>query len=249
MKSTIYAFAIVAVLAIAMVARAQHRHDTDSAAAPQHDMGETMAAMSGHDHHAMGPHMYLTTLRSTNEADEQRAEETVEAARKALERWKDYRVAEADGYRIFMPGIKQKMYHFTNWKYAMEAGVRFNPEHPTSLLYEKQGDGYKLIGAMYTAPARFSEEQINERIPLSVAQWHKHVNLCRPPAGKRGELLGKNARFGLLGSISTREECEAAGGTFYPQVFGWMVHVYPYETTQDAIWSVERQRNTVEMMH
>jgi hypothetical protein len=131
----------------------------------------------------------------------------------------------------------------------MEAGVRFNPEHPTSLLYEKQGDGYKLIGAMYTAPARFSEEQINERIPLSVAQWHKHVNLCRPPAGKRDELLGKNARFGLLGSISTREECEAAGGTFYPQVFGWMVHIYPFETTQDAIWSVERQRNTVEMMH
>lgn len=193
--------------------------------------------------------MYLTTLRPAQEGDEQRAEATVETARKALERWKDYRVAEADGYRIFMPGIKQKMYHFTNWKYAMEAGVRFNPEHPTSLLYEKQGDGYKLIGGMYTAPARFSEEQINERVPLSVAQWHKHVNLCRPPAGKRDELFGKNARFGLLGSISTREECEAAGGTFYPQVFGWMVHVYPYETTQDAIWSVERQRNTVEMMH
>ena len=30
--------------------------------------------------------------------------------------------------------------------------MRLNPDHPTSLLYEKQGDGYKLIGVMYTAP-------------------------------------------------------------------------------------------------
>ena len=54
-------------------------------------------------------------------------------------------------------------------------------------------------------------------------------------------MLGKNAKFGLQGSISTQQECEAAGGTFMPHVFGWMVHVYPWEKTPDEIWSVERQ--------
>jgi len=24
-------------------------------------------------------------------------------------------------------------------------------------------------------------------------------------------------------------------------IFSWMVHLYPFEKTQDAIWSVERQ--------
>src|SRR4029079_1132675 len=45
----------------------------------------------------------------------------------------------------------------------------------------KQGDDYKLIGVMYTATKRFTEDQLNERIPLSVAQWHQHTNFCRPP--------------------------------------------------------------------
>jgi hypothetical protein len=34
--------------------------------------------------------------------------------------------------------------------------------------------------------------------------------------------------FGLTGSIATQEACQEAGGQFFPQVFGWMVHVYPY---------------------
>ncbi len=73
----------------------------------------------------------------------------------------------------------------------MEAAFRFNPEHPTSLLYEKHGDEYKLIGVMYTAPKRFTEDQLDERIPLSVAQWHEHVNFCAPPADRRKEMLGR----------------------------------------------------------
>jgi hypothetical protein len=101
------------------------------------------------------------------------------------------------------------MYHFTNYAYAAEARLRFNPEHPTSLLYEKHADGYKLIGVMYTAPKRFTEEQLDDRIPLSVAQWHEHVNFCTAPASmtpaqKKDAYLGHNAQFGLRGSITTR---------------------------------------------
>jgi hypothetical protein len=27
------------------------------------------------------------------------------------------------------------------------------------------------------------------------------------------------------------------GGTFYPHVLGWMVHVYPFEKDAKAVWS------------
>ena len=36
-------------------------------------------------------------------------------------------------------------------------------------------------------------------------------------------------------------DCEAAGGKFMPQIFGWMVHVYPFEQKPEDVWSVERQ--------
>jgi hypothetical protein len=133
------------------------------------------------------------------------------------------------------------MYHFTNYGYAMEARVRFNPEHPTSLLYEKHGDDYKLIGVMYTAPKRLDEDELDERIPLSVAQWHEHVNFCAPPADRWKDLLAPHPQFGLRGSITTEEACAAAGGTFHPVIFSWMVHVYPFEKDQASIWSVDRQ--------
>ena len=81
--------------------------------------------------------------------------------------------------------------------------------------------------------------ELNERIPLSIARWHQHTNFCKAPAGQKAAYFGPNAKFGLLGSIHTREDCEAAGGVFFPHVFGWMVHVYPYESDPGKIWSVD----------
>jgi len=203
-----------------------------------------MHSMEGHMD--MGPHMKMTALRQGRPGDAARAQLVVDAARKAAEKYMDYHTALADGFQIFLPNVPQKMYHFTNYQYAREASWQFNPEHPTSLLYEKQGNDYKLIGVMYTAPKRLTEDQLDERIPLSVAQWHEHVNFCRPPANMAtsetmDQLLGPNAQFGLKGSIHTQEACEAAGGTFLPVIFNWMVHVYPFEKDQAAIWSVDRQ--------
>jgi hypothetical protein len=145
---------------------------------------------------------------------------------------------------MFLPQVKhQKQYHYTNYENAFTAAFDFDPTKPTSLLYADDKDGKKqLIGVMFTAPARFTEDQLADRIPMSVAQWHQHVNLCIPPKDQRGEMFDSNPRFGLLGSISTEGECKAAGGTFRPRIFGWMVHMYPYEKTPDEIWSVERQR-------
>jgi hypothetical protein len=198
-----------------------------------------MHAMEGHMD--MGPHMKMTALRKAKPGDADRARDVAEGARKASEKYMDYHAALADGFRIFHPEIAQKMYHFTNYEYAFEARRHFNPEHPTSLLYEKHGEDYKLIGVMYTAPKSFGEEELNERIPLSVAQWHEHVNFCAAPLGRKNEYLIPHPQFGLHGSITTPEACDAAGGTFHPVIFNWMVHVYPFEKDQAAVWSVERQ--------
>jgi hypothetical protein len=211
--------------------------DNDAAAPAMHSM---------EGHMDMGPHMKMTALRKTQPGDAERAQKVVEEARKVAEQYKDYHTALDNGFKIFLPNIPQKIYHFTNYTYGREAAFNFNPEHPTSLLYEKNGDDYKLVGVMYTAPKRLTEDDLDQRIPLSVAQWHEHVNFCRPPAGmpipeRMEKMLGPNALFGLKGSIATQEACDAAGGRFLPIVFNWMVHVYPFEKDQAAIWSVERQ--------
>jgi hypothetical protein len=106
---------------------------------------------------------------------------------------------------------------------------------------------------MYTAPKRFTEDDLDQRIPLSVAQWHEHVNFCKAPAGmtllqKKDAYLGPNAQFGLKGSINTQEACDAAGGTFIPVVFNWMVHVYPFEK-DEARRGLELRRHEHSISH
>jgi hypothetical protein len=207
-------------------------------------MGEgsdsAMHAMEGH-HMDMGPHMKMTSLRPIEPGDKEKADQVVQAARTVAERYQDYRVALSDGHKIFLPNIPQKQYHFTNYRNAWQARNHFDPSRPTSLLYEKDGDGYKLIGVMYTAKKDATEDDLNARVPLSIAQWHAHVNFCVPPKDRKQEAVPPNAKFGFAGSIATKEACDAAGGRFFAQVFGWMVHVYPFEQKPEDIWSVERQ--------
>jgi hypothetical protein len=185
------------------------------------------------------PHMYLTSLRPPAPGDLQKADAIVAAARTAMAPYQDYRKALAGGYQIFLPNIPQPQYHFTNYQHWREAWWHFDPLKPSSLLYKKTADGYKLVGVMYTDRLGASEEELNERIPLSVARWHQHVNFCKAPFAKRAEYFGPHAKFGLMGSITTKEACEAEGGIFLPHVLGWMVHVYPYETDPKKIWSMD----------
>jgi len=153
-----------------------------------------------------------------------------------MEKYKDYHVALNEGFKIFRPNLPQKEYHFTNYTNGFLEALTFDPARPTSLLYKRTANGYELVGAMYTMPRRATEEQLNERVPLSVATWHLHTNLCLPPKGQANTVDW--SKFGLRGSIATREACEAAGGTFRPVIFGWMVHVYPYEDSMDKIFAM-----------
>ena len=131
-----YFLTVVACL-LASFAAAQ---DKPAQSQSEEGMDHAMHAMSSR-HMDMSPHMKMTAMRPLRPGDEQRAEEIVQAAKGVLERYADYHDALADGFRIFLPSMKQKMYHFTNAGYAMEAAFGLNPDHPTSLLYEKTNDG------------------------------------------------------------------------------------------------------------
>jgi hypothetical protein len=203
-------------------------------------LGHSSDAVAGEPMAEMSAHMYLSQPRPVQPGDAAKAAEIAAAAKTAMVPYQDYHKALADGYRIFLPNVSQPLYHFTNYENGRDAREHFDPLKPTSLLYKKTEDGgYTLVGAMYTDRVDANENELNERIPLSVARWHQHVNFCKAPEGQKAGYFGPDAKFGLLGSISSREACEAAGGTFLPHVFGWMVHVYPYESDPKKVWSID----------
>jgi hypothetical protein len=191
-------------------------------------------SMTPHQQHS-GPHMRWTALGPTNADDIQRAEQIVHTLRDVLAKYKDYRVAIADGFVPLHPERKAPHYHFANKQRRSMARLRFDAAAPTALLYTKTENGYELEGAMYTAPRGMAEDQLNERVPLSIAQWHAHINLCFPPEG--GLRRGSRRLFGFKGTIATESECQQAGGRFVPQLGGWMIHVYPFKATPAAIWT------------
>jgi hypothetical protein len=204
---------------------------------PGRDMSASATAMQGDAMPAS--HMTMTALAPARAGDGTRAAAIADTVGRAIGRYRDYRVALEAGFTIFHAELPQKVYHFTSRENALAALFTFDPSRPTSLLYRKTGDGYVLVGAMFTAPKRFTREQLDARVPLSVAQWHMHTNLCLPPRGQSQAMLpaGKApSRFGLRGTIDTEAACTAAGGRFHPTVFGWMVHVSPWEKNPALVW-------------
>jgi hypothetical protein len=201
---------------------------------PGMDHADASGSMA-HEHMAMGPHMRMSAPRPRSVADQSRADAIVRTLRAAVARYRDYRVAVADGYVQYLPNLPQPMYHFTNWGNAYLAEFGFDPARPTSLLYKPVAGGFELVGAMYTAPRRFGEDQLDERVPLSVASWHQHVNICLPQGTRAAAADWR--KFGFGGSILTAGDCEANGGTFHPVIFGWMVHVHPFEPDPAKIWA------------
>lgn len=233
--------ALISLAVVSTNAGAQHSHT-----------GATAAVMNGNDVSAMAAHMAMTPRRTPTVADYARADVVVAELRSAIAKYRDVRVAEADGFRMFAPQLKnQRVYHFTKNLWALENQFTFNAGRPTSLLYRKDARGsFVLAGAMYTAPKRYSAADLNERIPTSIAQWHKHVNWCLPPRradDRWTELRNGRPVFGPLG-VATRAECDAVGGRFVKEIFGWMVHANVFASDNPSlIWADKHMRGD-EMM-
>lgn len=224
-----------------------------SSSTPGTSMGPTpgtpASATSTATRDAMARHMAMTPLRPANAADSARAAQIVDRLRAAIARYRDVKVAERDGFRMFLPNVKnQPRYHFTNYLWSVENQFRFNPEKPTSLIYRPDGKGNLiLLGAMYTAPKNATLDELNARVPLSVTQWHKHVNWCLPPRGERErwkETRNGQPVFGPLG-VSTEAECKAVGGQFKKELLNWMAHANVFESNDPrAIWNDDTMGGT-----
>jgi hypothetical protein len=203
-----------------------------------------------HDHSAMpdmnaGLHMQMTPARHPTSADSAKAADVARSLKAALAPYRDTVAAVRDGYRMFMPQVKeQKVYHFTNSWRAVQEAFRFDPTRPTSLLYKKGPDGHLvLVGAMYTAPKRFGSDKLDLRVPTSIARCHKHVHWCVPARGEPERWLERkdgHPVFGPESPIATERECRAVGGKFHDTLFGWMLHANVLEGTDPAtIWGDE----------
>lgn len=186
-------------------------------------------------------HMLMTVHATEQAGDRARADAIVAAAKQVMAEYPTIAAAEKAGFKKFLPGINLPIEHYVNDGNAREAWLgHFDPLRPTALIFERDGDALRIVGIMYTASGDADRDDLNSRVPLSFGTWHRHVNLCKAPAGTPlGDRFGPTARFGFQGSIDTRTACEAAGGTFIPVMFGWMVHVWPNEKTQGAIWAVD----------
>jgi hypothetical protein len=188
-------------------------------------------------------HLRFTPEQVATPEDQAQADRLVEQIREALAPYRDVAAAEAAGYHLFPPNSEDlPIQHYTNpWLSALEGG-RFSPEEPGSLLYERQNDGsLQLLGAMYGADEETPLNELNNRIPLSVARWHQHINICIPypiwdeAAWARQE----NGRpvFGPDSPIATEAACQHQGGEFLPTVFGWMIHANVFAANAHDIWN------------
>ena len=231
--------AVITTLAVVPeVASAQGGHVHPQPVKP----GGDTARMAGMADHAMsGPmdenmmkHMELTPARTPTRADSLRATSVAAELKRAIAKYQDTAVAVADGYRMFLPNVKkQHVYHFTNYGRAFKEAFRFDPSQPTSVLYKRGADGkLQLVGAMYTMPKNAKLDRLDDRVPLSIARWHKHVNWCLPKQGDEARWLEtKNGKpkFGPESPVATKAECDAMKGDFHENLFGWMLHANVYE--------------------
>ena len=108
------------------------------------------------------------------------------------------------------------------------AAAASHPPTPTWILYRTTADGKShLVGAMYTMTKGAKMSRLDDRVPLSIGRWHKHVNWCVPKAGDQSRWLetkdGKPV-FGPESPIATKSECDAVRGNFLASPLGWMIH-------------------------
>ena len=233
---------VIATLAVSLGARAGAQGGM-AMGSPEHAAHEAMTGKM-----TESPHMRTTPTRSRTAADSVKAMAIADTLRAALAKYADPAAAERDGFKLFAPNMKsQRIYHYTKWSNALGEAFRFDPRKPTSILYKKDSTGhFRLTGAMYTMPKRARAADLDRRIPLSVTQWHLHTNLCVPRKGEEPRYLetrdGK-MKFGLAGSITTKEACDAENGRFYPVLFGWMAHANVFEGTDlQTVWGHDDQK-------
>jgi hypothetical protein len=179
------------------------------------------APLAAQDMSPMEPghhHMSFTAPRDGTAADSARALAVVRTLRGAIARYPTLAAAESAGYRSRLPETMQRrrrILHVVRRR-SRTGTAEFDAAAPQALLYRRDESGrFQLAGAMFVAPEGATEADLDARIPLSVARWHQHLDVCRGP---NGQMKPRYLR------ATTASSCEAVGGRFRSES-RYMVHV------------------------
>ena len=251
------AFACVLAATSARPAEGQSLSNQSGVAADSH-AHEQLTRILGGLFSDTSVHMRMGPTRTATVADSTRAAAIVLTARTALRQYVDVKVAERDGYYRNMPWLDdQPIYHYNNQENIKAVGGgAFDLTKPVSLLYKKDTGGQlRLVGAMYATSASEAKD-LDALLPISMAHWHEHVNLCYPTRRALGDGPRKVddamvfwVKFYF--SMTSEAECEDARGQFVPVEFGWMAHVYMFAGSDDPheIWDADDLGNMPMRMH
>ena len=184
-----------------------------------HDMeGHSMQPSAAHNHH--GSAVPVTYEELTRTAEQ------LEAARRATAKYREVRVAEADGYHAVGPDVPGMGIHYV--RLHSSASRRFDVEQPDILLYEKSSSApgsYELVGVSYlfVADADTDGQPKNPPFPKSLASWHRHTDLCLFPDNS-------------VKTDLSDEQCQADGGRF-TALTQWMVHAWIWKDSPAGVFS------------
>jgi hypothetical protein len=170
-----------------------------------------------HFMHEAGPAVTFAEMRDTVSL--------LEEARRATEKFRDVRVAVAEGYEAIGPDVPGMGIHYIQRKGGRDS---FDLEHPPILLYEKDASvpgGYALVGVSYLfrAPAAEDDQPRNPPFAKSLAKWHRHENICVLPDNSTPSGLSE-------------EQCRAKGGHFTAET-QWMVHAWIWKDSPAGVFS------------
>ena len=188
------------------------------------------------------PHMEMTPVWPFAAGDAERANRIALETERAIAQYHDIEVAQEAGFIQFPPDATgfDIVHYIDPWGSFLE-NWGIDPERPGSLLYERSGGSWRLLGAMFTAPAEASLEELDARVPLSVTRWHLHTNICVPDpiwdVWQWEKTRDGKPLFGPESPVATREACDALGGEFHPTMFGWMVHVNVFADNPADVWN------------
>ncbi len=191
---------------------------------------QQMASNAPHaDSSAMGMHNHTHGGEYPAALSFQQLKNTVaqlEQIRQATSKYRDVKVAQADGYMGAGPEVRYMGVHFLR---ELEPKT-FNLLKPSMLCYEKDSsrpDGFSLVGVVYLleSPEGPDGQPVNNPFPKPLAVWHRHPNVCvlATPSNK----LDHTNKL-------TEPECRARGGHFLTE---WMIHAWVWKDSPLGVFS------------
>lgn len=183
--------------------------------------------MDAHHEHPMGAAVPLTFTELETTAAQ------LEQARRATEKYRDVRMAEADGYKAIGPDVPGMGLHYVRVgggdpSHSAPPSSGFDVEQPAILLYEKDTSspgGYALVGVSYLLNAETDADgqPKNPPFPKSLASWHRHSDLCVLP--------DRSVKAHL-----SAEQCKVEGGRF-TALTQWMIHAWIWKDSPAGVFS------------